>query len=259
MEKDLMWEMDLYARLDMADAWAIIGPINWYAPSSNLKLMFDRLVCMNGGNPDESTIDHKDPEKAMALEHSELWKGLSVNHLEGRTAAFFCYGDEGGDEISEDGRPELLKHKDYFDAQEEPFKNERDAYAPLVWQCRYGGVEVPDQLWAYCTSGKGRKYSRNQAEHMILENEFMEAFQHWIKEFKDFVRTKGKVHPGKYRAFDYKKPINLWKEAKTGFRSWMLRFGITPDHSSNERQKELQLNKDTVWNPSKSEGKKLRE
>jgi multimeric flavodoxin WrbA len=80
----------------MADAWAIIGPINWYAPSSNLKAMFDRMVCMNGGNPDENTIDHKDPEKAMALEHTEQWEEMSVNHLEGRTAAFFCYGDEGG-------------------------------------------------------------------------------------------------------------------------------------------------------------------
>lgn len=36
-EPDLMWDMDLYARLDMADAWAVIGPINWYAPSTNLK------------------------------------------------------------------------------------------------------------------------------------------------------------------------------------------------------------------------------
>src|SRR5262245_61295882 len=50
-EPDLMWDLDLYARLDLADAWAVIGPVNWYAPSSNLKLMFDRLVCMNGGNP----------------------------------------------------------------------------------------------------------------------------------------------------------------------------------------------------------------
>jgi multimeric flavodoxin WrbA len=73
-EPDLMWDLNLYARLDMADAWAIIGPINWYAPSSNLKLMFDRLVCMNGGNPDEKTINHKNPEKAMELEHSDKWK-----------------------------------------------------------------------------------------------------------------------------------------------------------------------------------------
>ena len=49
-EPDLMWDLDLYARLDLADAWAIIGPVNWYGPTSNLKLLFDRLVCMNGGN-----------------------------------------------------------------------------------------------------------------------------------------------------------------------------------------------------------------
>jgi multimeric flavodoxin WrbA len=73
-EPDLMWDLDMYSRLDLADAWAIIGPINWYAPSSNLKLMFDRLVCMNGGNPREELIAHKDPEKAMALEHSPEWE-----------------------------------------------------------------------------------------------------------------------------------------------------------------------------------------
>jgi NAD(P)-dependent dehydrogenase (short-subunit alcohol dehydrogenase family) len=37
-EPDLLWDLDMYARLDLADAWAIIGPINWYAPTSNLKL-----------------------------------------------------------------------------------------------------------------------------------------------------------------------------------------------------------------------------
>ena len=89
----------MYARLDLAEAWAIIGPLNWYGASSNLKLMFDRLVCMNGGNPKEELIDHKNPEKAMALEHSAQWEDLSVNHLEGRSAGFFCYGDEGGESV----------------------------------------------------------------------------------------------------------------------------------------------------------------
>lgn len=259
MEKDLMWEMDMYARLDMADAWAIIGPINWYGPSSNLKLMFDRLVCMNGGNPDEKLIDHKDPEKAMALEHTALWKEISINHLEGRTAGFFCYGDEGGDEMDETGRPKVLKHKNYFDADKEPFENERNAYAPLVWQCRYGGVEVPDALWAHCTSGKGKKYSENQAENMVEENEFMQFFQKWVKSFEGFVSSKGKVTPGKYRAYGFERQTNLLKEAKTGVRSWMLRFGITPANSSPEKQKALGLNKDTTFKPGKSEGEKLRE
>ncbi|MDZ4663376.1 MAG: NAD(P)H-dependent oxidoreductase, partial [Bacteroidota bacterium] len=158
-EPDFMWNADLYSRFDMADAWFIIGPVNWYAPTSNLKLMFDRLVCMNGGNPDEKLIAHKDPEKAMTLEHTEQWKELSINHLEGRTAAFFCYGDQGGDEMDERGRPKILIHKDYFEASEEPFKDMRHTYAPLVWQCRYGGIEVPDELWVYADSGVNKKYS----------------------------------------------------------------------------------------------------
>ncbi len=29
-EPDLMWNLDLYARLDLADGWAIIGPHYWY-------------------------------------------------------------------------------------------------------------------------------------------------------------------------------------------------------------------------------------
>ena len=257
-EPDLMWNMDLYARLDMADAWAIIGPINWYAPSTNLKAMFDRLVCMNGGNPDENLIEHKDPEKAMALEHSEEWESLSVNHLECRTAGFFVYGDEGGDEIGEDGIPKIVQHKHYFDAGKEPFENERDAYAPLVWQCRYGGVEVPDHLWAHCTSGKGKKYSDNQAENMIRENEFMQSFHRWVDDFASFVQQKGKVTPGKWRAYGFKKPNNLWVEAKTGLRDWKLRVGWAPPYSSNKKQIDLDLNKDITLQPQKSEGEKLR-
>ena len=258
-EPDLMWDLDMYARFDMADAWVIIGPVNWYSCSSNLKLMFDRMVCMNGGNPNEKTIDHKDPEKAMALEHSEQWKEMSINHLEGRTAAFFCYGDEGGDEMDENNVPKILQHKSYFNGDAEPFKHMRDAYAPLVWQCRYGGVEVPDNLWTYCTSGKGKKYSNNQAEDVINEDEFMQAFQTWVDNFKIFIKDKGKVTPGKWRAYGYKPPTNLWQEAKTGIRSWMLRFGVTPENSSPEKQKDLELNKDTTLFPKKSEGEKLRE
>lgn len=258
-EPDLMWDMDLYARLDAADAWAVIGPINWYAPSTNLKTMFDRLVCMNGGNPNERTIDHKDPEKAMAFEHTEEWKNLSVNHLEGRTAAFFCYGDEGGDEMDENNVPKILKHKSYFNGRAEPFVQERDAYAPLVWQCRYGGIEVPDHLWAHCTSGKGKKYSDNQAEDLMKNNAFLQTFDGWTKAFEDFVRQKGKVPPGKWRAYGYKPHTNLLQEAKTGIRSWMLRFGITPKESSVREQKEEGLNQDTTLHPKKSEGEKLRE
>jgi hypothetical protein len=257
-EPDLMWNLDLYARLDMADAWAIIGPVNWYGPSSNLKLMFDRLVCMNGGNPDESLIGHKDPEMAMALEHTDKWKELSLNHLEGRTAAFYCYGDDGGDELDETGRPKILKHKDYFNAAEEPFENDRLSYQPLVWQCRYGGIEVPEHLWKYQLFGKNKKYSDAQAEDMVKDEKVMESFDKWTNDFIEFAENKGKVNPGKYRAYNYKPPFMPIQELKTGIRSWKLRFGKSPKYSSPWMQEKEGLNKDVTWHPAKGEGKKLR-
>jgi hypothetical protein len=258
-EPDLMWNLDLYSRLDMADAWAIIGPINWYAPSSNLKLMFDRLVCMNGGNPDETTIDHKNPEKAMALEHSEAWPIMSKNHLEGRTAAFFCYGDEGGDELDESGRPKILRYKEYFNPEDEPFENERDAYAAVVWQCRYGGVEVPDHLWKFGLIGQGKKYSDMQAEDMITENSFMIGFYTWIKDFTSFIQTKGKVQPNKYRAYGYKSPGHFWANIEDGIRYFKMMVGKAPEGSSPRVQEDLGLNKDAIMHTKKGEGKKLRD
>ena len=258
-EPDLMWDLDIYARLDMADAWAIIGPVNWYSCSSNLKLLFDRMVCMNGGNPDEKTIDHKNPEMAMAFEHTEEFKKMSLNHLEGRTAAFFCYGDEGGDEMDENNVPKILQHKNYFDGDAEPFKDMRDAYAPLVWQCRYGEVEVPDDLWKYCTSGKGKKYSDNQAEDFIKEDDFMQTFNNWVNQFAIFVKQKGKVLPNKYRAYGYDPPSHIWASVEDGIRYFKLMVGKPPKGSSPKAQQELGLNKDATWHTKKGEGEKLRD
>jgi len=258
-EPDLMWNLDLYARLDMADAWAIIGPVNWYSCSANLKLMFDRLVCMNGGNPDEKTIDHKNAEKAMIFEHSSEWEKISINHLEGRTAAFFCYGDEGGDEMDENNVPKILLHKNYFDAEAEPFVNIRDAYAPLVWQSRYSGIEVPDHLWKYCTSGKGEKYSDNQAEDLIENKEFMKAFDDWTTQFSTFVLQKGKVEANKYRAYGYTAPTHFWANVQDGLRYFKMMVGKAPANSSPKIQDELGLNKDAIWHTKKGEGEKLRD
>ncbi|MDQ2999987.1 MAG: NAD(P)H-dependent oxidoreductase [Fibrobacterota bacterium] len=257
-EPDLLWDLDLYARLDLADAWAVIGPVNWYGPTSNLKLLFDRLVCMNGGNPREDLIDHKDPEKAMRLEHAPEWEGLSLNHMEGRTAAFFCYGDGGGDEIDASGRPKILRHREYFDPAEEP-TNDRDAYAPLVWQCRYGGIEVPDTLWRYIQFGEGRKYSDNQAEHMGGNPDVYREFDAWADAFGDFVRAKGKVEPGKYRAFGHEAPGHLKPDLKLKWRELRMQRGLAREGSSPQIQHALKLNRDSGGKAKKSEGEKLRD
>lgn len=251
-EPDLMWDLDMYSRFDQADAWAIIGPVNWYGPTSNLKLMFDRLVCMNGGNPQEDLIDHKNPELAMALEHKPEWKDLSVNHLEGRTAGFFCYGDGGGDEMDSENRPKVLKHKEYFDGKKEPFENMRNAYAPLVWQCRYGGIEVPEPLWRYHEFGKNQKYSDNQAEDMAQNPEVLSAFDSWAQDFQNFVLQKGKVPAGRFRAFGYQAPGHKIADAKLIWRDLKMRAGHAPEGSSPRLQNDMDLNQDATFHPKKS-------
>lgn len=196
-QPDLMWDLDLYGRLARADAWAFVGPVNWYGPSSNLKAMFDRLVCMNGGNPRPDLIDKKDTLKAQALERSPLWRELSKNHLSGRTAAFFCYGDDGANEEDGKGMPKNLEHPEWFDAAQHPMRggNERDAYQGLVWQCRYSDIEVPDALWRCTTFGAGKPFADDQVEDMVEERAGMEAFDDWVKAFITHVASKGLV-PG---------------------------------------------------------------
>jgi NADPH-dependent FMN reductase len=196
-QPDLLWNERLYQRLARADAWAIIGPVWWYGPTTNLKAMFDRLVCMAGGNPRPDLIDKKSTLKAQALERSPLWRELTRNHLEGRTAAFFCYGNEGGDEIGEDDRPRVLSHKAWFDPADEPYGgDERRAYQGLVWQCRYSGIEVPDALWRHATTGAGRAYADDQADDMVARDaDAMACFDAWVEAFVAHVAAKGPV-PG---------------------------------------------------------------
>ncbi|MBV9990328.1 MAG: flavodoxin family protein [Alphaproteobacteria bacterium] len=187
-QPDLMWDLDLYGRLARADAWAIVGPVNWYGPSSNLKAMFDRLVCMNGGNPRPDLIDKKDTLKAQALERSPEWQELSRNHLEGRTAAFFSYGDAGANE-EVDGVPKKLAHPEWFEAKAQP--PEDQAYLGLVWQCRYSGIEVPDALWKHTTFGAGKPYADDQAEDLDGETKGLAQFDAWTDAFVGRVTAKG--------------------------------------------------------------------
>jgi NADPH-dependent FMN reductase len=207
-QPDLMWDLDLYGRLARADAWAFIGPIWWYGPSTNFKTMFDRLVCMNGGNPRPDLIDKKSTLLAQALERSSQWQELSKNHLEGRSAAFFCYGDKGGADLDKDGRPKNLEHKEWFDPEQEPNNCDgREAYQGLVWQCRYSGIEVPDILWDHCDFGVGKLYADDQADDIVRDDQAaLVHFDRWADAFIGHVRTKGLV-PGTEEAMAGAKSI----------------------------------------------------
>ncbi len=43
---------DVYPLWVEAHGVMIVTPVNWYQTSSPLRLMIDRLVCANSGNPD---------------------------------------------------------------------------------------------------------------------------------------------------------------------------------------------------------------
>jgi hypothetical protein len=55
----------------------------------------------------------------------------------------------------------------------------RQTYVPLVWQCRYSGIEVRDRLWRYVQFGEGKKYADNQAGDMVREKDVMRRFDEW--------------------------------------------------------------------------------
>ena len=86
---------DIYPLWGEAHGVLIVTPVNWYSPTSPLKLMIDRLVCADGGNPDPSLTHGKEAKEAK---HEEL-KGWSYpRHLKGRLFSVVVHGDVEGAE-----------------------------------------------------------------------------------------------------------------------------------------------------------------
>jgi multimeric flavodoxin WrbA len=87
------WMNELYPRWVAAHGIMIVTPVYWHQAPSVLKLMIDRLVCADGGNPDPTTTHGKDPGEAKALEE----KGWSYpRHLKGRVFSVVVHGDAAG-------------------------------------------------------------------------------------------------------------------------------------------------------------------
>ena len=89
------WMNELYPRWVAAHGIMIVTPVYWYQAPSVLKLMMDRLVCADGGNPDPTTTRGKDPARAKAL---ELAGWPYPRHLAGRAFAVVVHGDAAGAE-----------------------------------------------------------------------------------------------------------------------------------------------------------------
>jgi multimeric flavodoxin WrbA len=89
------WMNDIYPMWVAAHGVMIITPVHWYQASSPLKLMMDRLVCADGGNPDPTLTQGKDATLAKQLELSG-WD--YPRHLAGRLFSVVVHGDVEGAE-----------------------------------------------------------------------------------------------------------------------------------------------------------------
>jgi multimeric flavodoxin WrbA len=84
---------EIYPRWVRAHGVMIVTPVHWLQVPSVLKLMMDRMVCADGGNPDPTCTHGKDPAKAKKIE-LDGWD--YPKHLAGRAFSVVVHGDTEG-------------------------------------------------------------------------------------------------------------------------------------------------------------------
>jgi multimeric flavodoxin WrbA len=87
------WMNEIYERWVAAHGVIILTPVYWYQAPSILKLMIDRLVCADGGNPDPTTTHGKHADQAKAI---ELAGWGYPKHLADRIYGLVVHGDVAG-------------------------------------------------------------------------------------------------------------------------------------------------------------------
>ena len=107
------WMNEIYERWTAAHAVVIVTPTHWYSTSCALKLMIDRLVCADGGNPDPTSTQGKKPEIAKEIE----LKGWGYpKHLARRVYGVVVHGDVAGIEGSRRALSDWLDWMGLIDA-----------------------------------------------------------------------------------------------------------------------------------------------
>lgn len=91
------WMAEIYERWSAAHGVVLLTPVYWYQVASPLKLMMDRLVCADGGNPDPTRTHGKDAARAKQI---ELGGWDYPKHLAGRIYGLVVHGDVAGIEGS---------------------------------------------------------------------------------------------------------------------------------------------------------------
>ncbi|HWV53184.1 flavodoxin family protein [Pseudorhodoplanes sp.] len=87
------WMAEIYPKWVAAHGVMVLCPVNWYQVPSSLKLMIDRLVCADGGNPDPTSTQGKSAKLAKEIE-LDGWS--YPRHLAGRVYSVVAHGDASG-------------------------------------------------------------------------------------------------------------------------------------------------------------------
>jgi len=106
------WMNEIYERWVAAHGVIILTPTYWYQTPAVLKLMIDRLVCADGGNPDPSSTHGKEAEEAKALEKDWHYP----KHLAGRVYGLVVHGDVAGIESTRRSLSDWLDWMGFIDA-----------------------------------------------------------------------------------------------------------------------------------------------
>ena len=126
---------EIYEQWTAAHAVIIVSPVYWYQSPSPLKLMIDRLVCADGGNPDPTSTLGK---KAVLAKDLEMVGWSYPKHLSGRAYGLVVHGDVAGIEGSRRSLSDWLDWMGFIDAGSlsrldryigyyEPYANSHDA------------------------------------------------------------------------------------------------------------------------------------
>lgn len=107
------WMAEIYEKWVAAHGVIILTPVYWYQTPSVLKLMIDRLVCADGGNPDPTSTHGKSAKKAKEI---ELAGWSYPKHLAGRAYGLVVHGDVAGIEGVRRGLSDWLDWMGLIDA-----------------------------------------------------------------------------------------------------------------------------------------------
>ena len=137
------WMAEIYERWSAAHGVVLLTPVYWYQVASPLKLMIDRLVCADGGNPDPTTTSGKNPEKAKKIE-LDGWS--YPKHLAGRVYGLVVHGDVAGIEGSRRALSDWLDWMGLFDAG---FHSRLDRYVGYYqpYATSHDSLDADQGLW----------------------------------------------------------------------------------------------------------------